>query len=199
MNSAELRAMVVGSQPLTFCREQLFSDECWAFQTNSAIGCRGTYRQFKNTISRTLDINPNNVAIVGSAKFGFSLSPVSDKAFKPFRGVDSDRPSDFDIVIVDPALFESIWDQLRTAYFNGYSTVRGDHGREAFFKFVSLKTNADYESTYLRKSQIVMDSMKSEVSKNHNVGFHMNYRIYDSWGAVEQYYTYSIQKVKAGS
>jgi hypothetical protein len=41
--------------------------------------------------------------------------------------------------------------------------------------------------------------MKSEVSKNHNVGFHMNYRIYDSWDAVEQYYTYSIQKVKAGS
>ena len=199
MNSEELKAVIANTPPLIFCREQLFSDECWAFQVNNEIGCRGTYRQFKNTVSRTLNINPNNVAIVGSAKFGFSLSPVSDKAFKPFRGTECEKPSDFDIIIVDPALFESIWDQLRTAYFNGYSEVRNDHGRETFFKFISLKTNADYTSTHLRNSQITIDNMKSEVSKNHNVGFHMNYRIYDSWETVEQYYTYSIQKVKAGS
>lgn len=199
MNSAELKAIVANLQPLTFCREQLFSDDCWAFQVDNHIGCRGTYRQFKNTVSRTLNINPNNVAIVGSAKFGFSLSPVNDKAFKPFRGLECDKPSDFDIVIVDPSLFENIWNQLRTAYFNGYSTVRKTHGREAFFKFISLKTNADYTSTYLRTSQIIMDNMKSEVSKNHNIGYHMNYRIYKSWDAVEQYYIYSIQKVRAGS
>jgi len=199
MNPAELRATITNLQPLTFCREKLFSDECWAFRPDNDIGCRGTYRQFKNTVSRTLNINPNSVAIVGSAKFGLSLSPVSDKAFKPFRGLQCEKPSDFDIVIVDSSLFESIWDQLRMAYFNGYSDVRSSHGREAFFKFISLKTNADYASTYLRESQIIMDNMRSEVSKNHNIGFHMNYRIYDSWEAVEQYYIYSIQKVRAGS
>jgi len=159
----ELKSAVSSLEPLEFCREELFSGECWAFTSQSDLGWRGSYQKFRNTIGRFLNTNPNNVAIVGSARFGFSLTPSEEKAFSPFRGLDQPHPSDLDVVIVHADLFEEIWKNLRNAYYNGYKAVRKDHGRDCFFKFLSLRSDLEYDTTFLAENQKLMLGLRNWV------------------------------------
>lgn len=51
--------------------------------------------------------------LVGSAGLGFSLAP--QKAGRRFRGLDAgklEKPSDFDVALVDASLFEAIWNSM---------------------------------------------------------------------------------------
>ena len=63
------------------------------------------YFDFKNKISARLNVHPNNIEVVGSARLGFRLK--LEKLGKPF-GADSD----IDVAIVSNALFEQVWLQL---------------------------------------------------------------------------------------
>ncbi len=63
------------------------------------------YFDFKNKISARLNVHPNNIEVVGSARLGFRLK--LEKLGKPF-GADSD----IDVVIVSNNLFERVWLQL---------------------------------------------------------------------------------------
>ena len=59
----------------------------------------------RTEVCRNLDIHPQDVAIVGSAKLGFSLSPK--RLGEPFG-----EASDIDLLIVSEDLFEKIWLEL---------------------------------------------------------------------------------------
>lgn len=63
------------------------------------------YFDFRNKISAKLNVHPNNIEIVGSARLGFRLK--LEKLGEPF-GADSD----IDVVIVSNDLFEQVWLQL---------------------------------------------------------------------------------------
>lgn len=196
MDADELKSNIAAREPLVFCREELFSDDCWAFSSDSNLQWRGTYRQFRNTIGRFVDTNPNNIAIVGSARFGFSLTPDQARALKPFRLPDQVHPSDLDVVIIHPELFERVWTSLREAYYNGYKSVRRDHGRECFFKFLSLRSDVEYDTTFLEETQKLLLGLVGEANKSHGVDVELNYRIYDSWKSAEDYYTSSIEELQ---
>jgi hypothetical protein len=196
VDADELKSAISANEPLAFCREELFSDQCWAFSDESDLKWRGTYRQFRNTIGSFVNTNPNNIAIVGSARFGLSLNPDEDKALKPFRKPAEDKPSDLDVVIVHPELFEEIWSNLRQAYYSGYKLVRAEHGRECFFKFLSLRSDIEYDTTFLDETKKLMMGLVGEANKSHGVDVELNYRIYDSWKSAEDYYSSSIEDLQ---
>jgi hypothetical protein len=196
LTADELKTLITETDSKTFCRDHLFSSDCWAFEDDSSVSWRGSYAQFRRTIAKILDINPNNVSIVGSAKFGLSLSPVPAKTLLPFRAVSDGNESDVDIAIVSPTLFEKTWTSLRLAYYNGYTDVRKLHGRELFFKFVSLKSTDEYATEYLSNLQKLVESMKAELNKIHRISNPIKYRIYESYEEVENYHIFGMNEVK---
>lgn len=56
----------------------------------------------RDHLSRNLNIDPNNVYVVGSGKLGYSLNPARFSA--PFS-----RKSDLDIAVIDANLFDHVW------------------------------------------------------------------------------------------
>lgn len=66
------------------------------------------YCAFKAEISQRFGTHPKTVMLVGSGRWGFSTSP--DKFPQAF---DKGRePSDLDVVVADPALFDRAWREL---------------------------------------------------------------------------------------
>ncbi|MBI1916469.1 MAG: hypothetical protein HYS12_17305 [Planctomycetes bacterium] len=63
----------------------------WAFPTYAA------YREFRAFLADRLGVHPNNIAVRGSTKIGFSISPKADKVWLAMR-----PESDLDLAIVDP-------------------------------------------------------------------------------------------------
>ncbi len=64
------------------------------------------YCRFRKELSGRLEVNSKSIVMVGSGRFGFSLSP-RQKLWRAF----GDR-SDFDIVVVDHREFDSAWDEI---------------------------------------------------------------------------------------
>jgi len=63
------------------------------------------YFQLKNTIAQKFGLNPADVIMIGSAKLGFSISPL--KLWKPFH-----EDSDIDMVVISPDIFDKFWVEL---------------------------------------------------------------------------------------
>ena len=65
------------SQDIKFVyRKFLLGHRIWYFETNAGVdNYAEMYDDFKLYMSEKLDLHVNNLAIVGSAKLGFSLSP----------------------------------------------------------------------------------------------------------------------------
>jgi hypothetical protein len=69
------------------------------------------YFELKRTIAQKFESNPQDVIMIGSAKLGFSISPL--KLWKPF----SDE-SDIDMVIISSTIFDKIWKELHNLNIN---------------------------------------------------------------------------------
>lgn len=70
------------------------------FGNKKSITFAKDYDEFKLYMSKKLEIHVNNIAIVGSAKMGFSLSP--DKNYRTFND-----ESDIDLVLVSDRIYKS--------------------------------------------------------------------------------------------
>jgi hypothetical protein len=67
-----------------------------------------SYCSFKEEISRKFGVHPKTVMLVGSGRWGFSTSPEKfPQAFDKGK-----EPSDLDVVVADPALFDRAWRDL---------------------------------------------------------------------------------------
>ena len=84
-----------------FLRERVLSGECRALDSAQHINLR-------DEIATQFSIHSNDVIVVGSAKLGYSVSPL--KALKPF-----DDSSDIDVAIVSAKLFEVYWLEMYRA------------------------------------------------------------------------------------
>ena len=77
----------------------------WVFEPNPA-----SWTNFRADLSAEFDVGTEDIAIVGSGRFGFSLNP--GKNLRAFN----DR-SDIDVVVVSADLFDKLWyDLLKAAY-----------------------------------------------------------------------------------
>jgi hypothetical protein len=76
------------------------------------------YQEWRERFAEAAICSPEGVYVVGSAMFGFSVSP--EKAGRDFRrGGHALGPSDIDVVVVSDTLFEVTWDVLREAESRG--------------------------------------------------------------------------------
>jgi predicted nucleotidyltransferase len=149
------------------------------------------YFQFKNMLSRRLDVHTNNIEIIGSAKLGFSLN--QEKLGEAF-----DKESDIDVAVISDRLFERAWSELisirdkkwleltpkeranltqcQSDVYWGYVSPDKVPGGTEFSKwwwsiFEELSSHADYERRKIRG------------------------RLFKSWERAQAYYCYSIQNL----
>jgi len=177
------------SSAITFCRQSLFNSKVWLFEDETAGLAVGSYDDFRFQVGNYLDTSPNNIAIVGSAKFGFSLHP--EKNFKAFH-----PGSDIDVVIVSPALFEGTWAQFRLALLRGYDWIQKRHANEIIRKYIVLSGSEHYETTYLRDIAVMVMQMRKRVKEGFQIKRSLNYRIYAAWDDVEMYHVSGIEKLQ---
>lgn len=78
-----------------------------------------TFDYLQNCIGHDLELQIQNVAVVGSARIGFSLNPGSFfRAFSP--------ESDIDVIVIDEKLFDELWITiLKWHYPQRYSGLEG--------------------------------------------------------------------------
>jgi hypothetical protein len=108
MSKAALQELFRRSPTLSIlARELIVEGVPWIFGGDEAL-----YALWRSEAAAAAGVGADAVYLVGSAAVGYSLSP--HKAGRPFKPVLSGEryPSDIDIAIVDPTLFESAWNAI---------------------------------------------------------------------------------------
>ena len=153
------------------------------------------YDNFKKFVSQSLDVNFNNISIVGSGKIGFSMAP--EKGFKDFcpDHTDPKKISDIDLIIVSSRFFHKFWEAYLDLFNEkvnfGYSYVSST----IFRKFVSIK-NPKPIHPFFREWITKIDKFNKDYQIMFGIKHEINYRIYESWEAVELYHLKGIQELK---
>lgn len=189
MDEHAFREAITELTPLDFCRRHLFAPEAWVFTEQSGLSASGTYHDFRVSVADVIGTNPNNVAIVGSGKYGFSMAP--SKALRRFS-----LQSDIDVVIVSPELFSSIWKDIRTAIYNGYSHLTAMHRNEIILRFVVLSSTENYNTTYLRNTALSVQRLAKALNLNTRIQRPFKFRVYGSWDDVELYHAEGVSRLK---
>lgn len=189
MDEQAFRAAISSMSPLAFCRNHLFDPQAWVFTAASGLAAAGTYHDFRVVVADAVNTNPNNVAIIGSGKYGFSMAP--SKAMRPFGG-----QSDIDVVIVSPELFETVWRDIRTAIFNGYSQLKSMHSHQIILRFVVLDSVHRYSTRYLRTTALIIANLSRKLNLETRIQRPFKFRVYASWTDVELYHSDSVNKLK---
>lgn len=83
--------------------------------------------ELKEDIAQYFDINQTQIYIVGSAKFGFSISP--QKKYRPFND-----ESDIDVAVIDEKVFNNYWKELYE--FNINLISRTEEEQEIYEEFL---------------------------------------------------------------
>jgi len=146
------------------------------------------YDEFKVYLSKNLGIHTNDIAIVGSAKLGFSLAP--DKDYRAFS-----ETSDIDIVIVSSDIFRKSWTAFielhKKNYLRGYKEVCSS----VFRRFVSLK-EPDTRNIFFDEWSRKVEPCKKDIQTLFSIPNEINYRIYESWESVETYHCMGLIEMK---
>lgn len=88
------------------------------------------YFELKQEISKFFNTQQTQIYMVGSAKLGFSISPL--KGFKPFN-----EDSDIDIAIIDSGLFGKYWKLLlNTGMAKTAKTEKEDKKYKKFLEYL---------------------------------------------------------------
>lgn len=188
MEKRELKELILNNTPRNFCRNFLFDQSSYIFESSDYLNTQGTYHDFKCVIADTMDISPNNVALVGSSKFGFSMNPSKKEILKNFH-----KKSDIDVVIACNQTFEKIWKSLRLSYYRDQNHVRDSHSWELFSKFLVVNDKIEYRCDSMKTTVEIIDNMKKEVSRVCRIKNTLKYRIYGSWDDVEDYHEFGVR------
>ena len=193
LSKPQLRTILQKSDPEIFCRDHLFSSSAWLFSNDSTEKVNGSYADFKQNVAKAVGVKVSDVSIVGSAKLGYSLSPLKSDLLASFN-----KKSDIDIVIVSEELFAETWYWLLKALYAGYTWIHERHAGEILRKFVVVRRDRRYDqgSSYLRDISVLMLDMKRDVQDKLGTERTLNYRIYESWDAVRHYHAWSIVELQ---
>jgi len=170
--------------------QYLTDSDVWYFRSKMSDNTHyGRYDAFKQYMASKLQIHTGNIAIVGSAKLGFSLAPK--KAYRPFNNEESD----IDLVIVSDSIFQKSWDAFLE--LNKRSPLRDYRqvASEIFRRFVTLKapdTTSPFFDEWTRK----VDPCKRDLQLSFDMPNEINYRIYQSWDAVQEYHKIGLNQLK---
>ena len=149
------------------------------------------YFHFRNRLSEKLNVHTNDIAIVGSARLGFSLN--QEKSGKSF-----DKDSDIDVAVVSKNLFERAWSELISI------------GEKKFYELLPKERSnlrecqSDIYWGYISPDRVpggtgfsrwwwaIFEELSdcSEYEKRKIRG-----RLFESWKRAQMHYCYSIQKL----
>ena len=187
----EFEQSLHNSTPQSLYRRFLLGHDIWYFREYLKKRDHASeYDRMKILMSDNLGIHPNNIAIVGSAKLGFSITPKQEKYLSPFS-----ENSDIDIAIVSPEIFRDSWSAFLDLASKGYLPSYKNVTSNVFRRFVSLKY-PDHRSDYFRKWNGLVEPCKKDLQLSFSISNDINYRIYESWEAVEYYHCQGIQKLQ---
>jgi hypothetical protein len=160
------------------------------------------WANFRNRFSTVLNVAPDNVAIIGSGRFGFSLKP--SKPLRPFSDT-----SDIDVVVVDANHFDALWANLLHAAYPREANVARlggwlrDRRNEVYTGWLSpLKVRLD-RTIFGTKAQPVLDfntrwfnllKEASRITTCRHQG--ITGRLYRTWQHAELYHLHSLQALK---
>lgn len=161
--------------------------------TVHAISVEEDYATFKNGIFNDYP-NAEQIAIMGSGNWGFSLSPDPKKQFRPYGTY-----SDIDVAIISPADFASVWEEIRVYQRQNYYLLKPKqrdsllrNGQNVYSGFVTPKWNPNRKSTYRYQYEINTDKYSTDL-----VGFRtVNMMFFKNLSEVVDYYIRSIWRAK---
>jgi hypothetical protein len=90
------------TDPGRLTRDVWLAGTPWAFPTYAG------YREFLSFLAERLSVHPNNIAVRGGTKVGFSIAPKPDKVWAAMR-----PDSDLDLAIVDPDYYHFFDREIR--------------------------------------------------------------------------------------
>lgn len=177
------------AEPVAFCQDRVFALNSWLFDESNLDEVTGNYADFRAAISDTVGVSEDDVRLVGSARFGLSMSPT--KGVRPFND-----QSDLDVVIVSSDLFNEVWDEFRATYYNGYTWVKSRHSGDVFRRFLYLLREGSYETDYLKRTARRLDGMARTVVLRTGLSRDLKYRIYEDWDAAIDYHAHGVRKLQ---
>lgn len=189
-DEAGFRDFVASGDEDTFVRHNLFDDSCWLFENETLLAPGSDYPSLKRDLSDLLRILPRDIAIVGSSKYGWSMSPK--KGVKAFDPVNSDA----DIAIVSRQIFDESWRALREAYYAGYSHYKNKHAYHVFARALVLDGAEKYRSNYLIELAKKLANLNSIVQKHVRLEKPAQYRIYADWDDAINYHTFGLSEFR---
>jgi len=151
------------------------------------------YFKLKKTIAENFSLNPEAVIMVGSAKLGFSISPL--KRWQPFHG-----ESDIDMVIISSDVFDRFWKELYA--FNINLTARTDKEEERYYRFLNyffkgwLRPDV-FPFSYVGRN-VWLDFFKSISYGEFGDYNKITGAIFRGWEFYEGYHTGNIKEIRNG-
>jgi len=185
-----LKQSIVTRDAREIYHEHLMGHNLWLFEKRMKLpNAPRRYDELKGYVSQKLGLSFNNVAIIGSAKTDFSFNPSND--FSLFS--DS---SDIDFALVSTRHFYRFWDAYtevaRKNYLPNYNRITGS----IFRKFVEISERHPIHHPHFEEWHKQVGSFKKDIQTGFGIIHDINYRIYDSWEAVETYHTDGINELK---
>ncbi len=152
----------------------------------------GKFFKLKSIVAQKFGLNPQDVVMVGSAKLGFSISPL--KRWQLFHG-----ESDIDMVIISSEIFDRFWKELYN--FNIKLTYRTEKEEKQYYRFLDyffkgwLRPDVFPFSYVGRKGWL--DFFKS-ISYGEFGDHKITGAVFRDWGFYEAYHTSNIREIRNG-
>lgn len=185
----QIKSLSAYNDIISFADKILANDDIWFFKKYFNENASYKYNEFKYYMSQKFGINPQEITIIGSARFGFSMNP--QKNYKDFN-----ENSDIDIVIVSKKLFEKLWDDLLVNFTendNGLSYKYKDVCRNVFKRFIDTERYPEYLTTKNEKWFQQVAGYKKDLQIDYMFPEEIGYRIFRSW---EDFKLYLIKNIK---
>lgn len=190
MNYDELKSEILESSTKDLYQKYYTGESAWYFSGYLlSKDPFQRYDEFKKFVSNRLEVDANNVAIAGSGKTGFSLSPK--KNLRPFDG--GEKPSDIDLIIVSGELFDRFWDAYLQALYDQKIFSYNKLAKSIFRRFVDIHNGSAEHHPDFRKWITKVNGFQRDIDIEFEFGHRLNYRIFKSWTYAEAYYCYGLK------
>lgn len=190
MDIEKIREEIIESDTNTIYRKYLNGNEVWYFKVFlNEQNYSNKYDEFKHYVNDKLKIRFNEIAIFGSAKCGFSLSP--GKNLSLFH-----EKSDIDLALVSKDLYIEFWDEYLKKLYSGEIVSYNKFAKGVFRKFIELEQFPEDISLYREWEKLADVEFYQYLQFEFGIAHDINYRIFESWDAVESYYKAGISELK---
>lgn len=190
MNKEELLRRLRRDGPDVFVEQLLFDNHSWFFPN----GSNAEYETFRESFASVFKVDKSDIAVVGSGKYGFSLSPKKD--FRLFQAFDDlPDPSDLDLVVVSKALFNETWHHLRRAHYQGAIKAQTLYQENIFKRFILVGADDERDTRYLRDLSRLVDRVRKLATTRFAITQTIKLRVYASWTDTKAYHIWSMQQL----